>query len=103
MDRNGGTAMSWNEITSLVVRAPARGRAAYGGLVERLKAVDRATLVAFYLRGRSLKQMSREFETPIGTIKRRLHVARNRLKRALEQAASPGARKGKRKRELACV
>ena len=28
--------------------------------------------------------MSREFETPIGTIKRRLHVARHRLKGLLE-------------------
>jgi RNA polymerase sigma-70 factor (ECF subfamily) len=52
--------------------------------LEQLKPVDRATLVAFYLRGRSLKQMSREFETPVGTIKRRLHVARNRLKAVLE-------------------
>src|SRR5436190_16347062 len=37
--------------------------------LEQLKPVDRATLVAFYIRGRSLKQMSREFETPVGTIK----------------------------------
>jgi RNA polymerase sigma-70 factor (ECF subfamily) len=59
--------------------------------------VDRATLVAFYLRGRSLKQMSREFETPVGTIKRRLHVARNRLKKALERGAKA------RRREPACV
>ena len=71
----------------------------YRGL-ERLKPVDRATLVAFYIRGRSLKQMSREFETPVGTIKRRLHVARNRLKTALEKAAGKRAR---RERELACV
>jgi RNA polymerase sigma-70 factor (ECF subfamily) len=55
--------------------------------LERLKPLDRATLVAFYIRGRSLKQMSREFETPVGTIKRRLHVARNRLKKQLERAA----------------
>ena len=71
----------------------------YRGL-ERLKPVDKATLVAFYLRGRSLKQMSREFETPVGTIKRRLHVARNRLKTALEKAAGKRTR---RERELACV
>src|SRR5436309_11676894 len=77
--------------------------------LERLKAVDRATLVSFYIRGRSLKQMSREFETPVGTIKRRLHVARNRLRRALEQAAGSAgatrsaARRSSRKRELACV
>jgi RNA polymerase sigma-70 factor (ECF subfamily) len=53
--------------------------------LNRLKAMDRATLEAFYIRGRSLKQMSREFETPVGTIKRRLHVARNRLRRQLER------------------
>jgi RNA polymerase sigma-70 factor (ECF subfamily) len=51
--------------------------------LSHLKAVDRATLEAFYIQGRSLKQMSREFETPIGTIKRRLHVARKRLRRQM--------------------
>jgi RNA polymerase sigma-70 factor (ECF subfamily) len=55
--------------------------------LKRLKPVDRATLVAFYINGRSLKQMSREFETPIGTIKRRLHVARNRLREHLDPEA----------------
>jgi RNA polymerase sigma-70 factor (ECF subfamily) len=58
--------------------------AVWNGL-DRLKPLDRDTLVAFYIKGRSLKQMSREFETPVGTIKRRLHVARNRLKTALEK------------------
>src|SRR5688572_24753251 len=53
------------------------------GLAE-LKGLDRATLEAFYIRGRSLKQMAREFEVPTGTIKRRLHVARQRLKGVLE-------------------
>jgi RNA polymerase sigma-70 factor (ECF subfamily) len=57
--------------------------------LNRLKPVDRATLVAFYIRGKSLKQMSREFETPIGTIKRRLHIARKRLRRQMEKKASP--------------
>jgi len=52
--------------------------------LRRLKELDRLTLEAFYLRGRSLKQMSREFETPVGTIKRRLHVARQRLKDVLD-------------------
>jgi RNA polymerase sigma-70 factor (ECF subfamily) len=55
--------------------------------LDQLKPVDRATLVAFYIRGRSLKQMSREFETPVGTIKRRLHVARNRLKEVMAELA----------------
>ena len=57
--------------------------------LDQLKPVDRATLVAFYIRGQSLKQMSREFETPIGTIKRRLHVARNRLREHLESEPRP--------------
>src|SRR5205807_1081480 len=51
--------------------------------LERLREIDRATLEAFYLRGQSLKQMSRDFATPVGTIKRRLHVARKRLRRQL--------------------
>ncbi len=71
--------------------------------LELLKPVDRATLVAFYIRGRSLKQMSREFETPVGTIKRRLHVARNRLKTAMEKAAGKAKPRARRGRELACV
>jgi RNA polymerase sigma-70 factor (ECF subfamily) len=75
----------------------------YMGL-DRLKPVDRATLVAFYLHGRSLKQMSREFETPVGTIKRRLHVARNRLKKVMERATlGAGETKGRKPRKLACV
>jgi len=48
--------------------------------LEQLKRMDRETLEAFYLRGRTLIEMSREFDTPIGTIKRRLFVARNRLR-----------------------
>jgi RNA polymerase sigma-70 factor (ECF subfamily) len=57
-----------------------------GGLA-RLAALDRDTLVAFYVRGESLSQMSESFAAPIGTIKRRLHVARKRLARHLETAA----------------
>lgn len=57
--------------------------------LDQLKPVDRATLVAFYIYGRSLKQISRELETPIGTIKRRLHVARNRLREHLIDMNNP--------------
>jgi RNA polymerase sigma-70 factor (ECF subfamily) len=70
--------------------------------LERLKPVDRATLVAFYINGRSLKQMSREFETPVGTIKRRLHVARNRLRRHLEPD-QPMRQPAPRCREAVCA
>jgi RNA polymerase sigma-70 factor (ECF subfamily) len=55
--------------------------------LEHLKPLDRATLVAFYIRGHSLARMSRDFETPVGTIKRRLHVARKRLRQQLERRA----------------
>jgi len=41
-------------------------------------------LTAFYLRGQSIREISEELATPEGTIKRRLHVARNRLKARLE-------------------
>ena len=87
-----------------MVRAEARAELQQG--LERLKPIDRDTLVAFYIRGRSLKQMSREFETPVGTIKRRLHVARNRLKKQLERAAAAAVEPKtprRRERELACV
>ena len=50
--------------------------------LDRLSTLDRETLVAFYFDGRSLNEMSDEFRTPVGTIKRRLHVARKRLARA---------------------
>ena len=54
--------------------------------LDRLSTLDRDTLVAFYFDGRSLNEMSDEFRTPVGTIKRRLHVARKRLARALSAA-----------------
>ncbi len=54
--------------------------------LDRLSTLDRQTLVAFYFDGRSLNEMSNEFRTPVGTIKRRLHVARKRLARALSAA-----------------
>lgn len=47
--------------------------------LDRLSTLDRETLVAFYFDGRSLIEMSNQFRTPVGTIKRRLHVARKRL------------------------
>lgn len=58
--------------------------------LDRLKELDRDTLLAFYFRGRTLEQMAKDFEAPVGTIKRRLHVARKRLKTELER---PGRRR----------
>ena len=50
----------------------------------RLKPLDRETLIAFYIRGLSLLEMADELEVPLGTIKRRLHTARRRLRLELE-------------------
>ncbi|MCA9060507.1 MAG: sigma-70 family RNA polymerase sigma factor [Planctomycetaceae bacterium] len=47
--------------------------------LDRLGPMDRETLWAFYFEGSSLKEMSEQFASPIGTIKRRLHTARHRL------------------------
>jgi RNA polymerase sigma-70 factor (ECF subfamily) len=53
----------------------------------RLGAMDRATLIAFYFDGHSLAEMSKTFASPVGTIKRRLHVARKRLAKELQGLA----------------
>lgn len=58
----------------------------YAGLA-RLSELDRQTLEAFYIRGQSINEMSTAFESPVGTIKRRLHVARKRLAQELEALA----------------
>jgi RNA polymerase sigma-70 factor (ECF subfamily) len=76
----------------------AEQRAAVQAGLRRLKPLDRQALEAFYLRGRSLKRIARELEVPVGTVKRRLHVARRRLQAVLE--AGP-ARRGRR--ALACA
>ena len=47
--------------------------------LKQLGDVDRATLEAFYFKGQSLVEMADRFDAPVGTIKRRLHVARKRL------------------------
>jgi RNA polymerase sigma-70 factor (ECF subfamily) len=74
-------------------------RQIHAGLAQ-LKPLDRQTLEAFYLRGRSLLQMAQEFETPVGTIKRRLHVARLRLKDVIEGRAEPAGEKPRRRKKL---
>lgn len=54
--------------------------------LEQLKPADRQTLEAHYLQDRSVKQMASEFDVPVGTIKRRLHVARQRMREVLNVA-----------------
>lgn len=53
-----------------------------------LKPLDREALQAFYIRGLSLIEISEELDVPIGTVKRRLHTARKRLKTLLESSCS---------------
>jgi RNA polymerase sigma-70 factor (ECF subfamily) len=53
--------------------------------LKKLGELDRDTLVAFYVQGHSLVEMSESFASPVGTIKRRLHVARKRLAKELEE------------------
>ena len=54
----------------------------------RLKTLDRETLVAFYIRDLSLIEMADELDVPLGTIKRRLHTARKRLRVELETSVA---------------
>jgi RNA polymerase sigma-70 factor (ECF subfamily) len=65
-----------------MVRAEQRTQVHEG--LDRLKPVDRATLEGFYLHGLSIKELSESFAVPEGTIKRRLHVARERLREELD-------------------
>lgn len=51
--------------------------------IGRLRDLDRDTLTAFYFQGQSLQEMSARFGSPVGTIKRRLHTARHRLREQL--------------------
>lgn len=52
--------------------------------LNQLGTLDQQTLTAFYLQSKSLIEMSNEFDAPVGTIKRRLHVARKRLAKEME-------------------
>src|SRR4051794_9197358 len=54
----------------------------------RIKTIDREVLVAFYIQGESLIEIADRLDAPIGTIKRRLHTARKRLKAELESGVS---------------
>ena len=61
--------------------------------LERLAPLDRDTLVAFYIHGLSIVEVAKRHRAPVGTIKRRLHTARTRLKALLDPdwADQPGS------------
>jgi RNA polymerase sigma-70 factor, ECF subfamily len=71
--------------TPLTTALKSEARSQVRAGLRRLRELDRDTLVAFYVDGQSLVEMSQEFRSPIGTIKRRLHVARKRLAKELEE------------------
>lgn len=56
--------------------------------LQRLAELDRETLVAFYIDEMSIQEMSEAFGAPLGTIKRRLHVARHRLAEQIQSTIS---------------
>lgn len=79
------TSMQRNDpLDNLINRE--RAARLWDGL-NRLKTLDRETLVSFYIHGQSLIEISETLDTPVGTIKRRLHTARKRLKAELESDA----------------
>ena len=58
--------------------------------LNRLGPMDREALDAFYIRGLALVEIADELDVPVGTVKRRLHTARKRLKARLRaDAADP--------------
>lgn len=69
------------EPVAEAIRRESRQRVLEG--LDHLRSMDRQALVAFYLEGKSLAEISQEFAVPLGTVKRRLHVARKRLARVL--------------------
>lgn len=92
-----------NREPSEVVERDERAAELREGL-SRLKPMDRQALEAFYLHGRSLKEIADDLSAPVGTVKRRLHVARQRLKETLGDDAVAGfkpPRAARREAELA--
>ena len=84
----GQLAADWVERETPLGEVLARERADQLRVgLSRLTELDRDTLTAFYFRGQTLVEMSSEFQSPVGTIKRRLHVARKRLAKHLEALA----------------
>ncbi len=73
-----GTSLvdSHDSFTEAVKREDAsRVRAA----MAKLRPLDRDALTAYYFDGLSTSEIAERFDVPLGTVKRRLHMARRRL------------------------
>ena len=77
----GGESAGGEAALDSLLRTESAGLVRAG--LTRLKDLDRRTLTAFYFEGRSLKEIGEAFDCPVGTVKRRLHTARGRLKAEL--------------------
>jgi RNA polymerase sigma-70 factor (ECF subfamily) len=81
----GASMQSDEPLDQLIDRERAeRVSAALG----KLKSLDREALDAFYIRGHSLIEIAEMLDVPLGTVKRRLHTARKRLKVELESSVA---------------
>ncbi|MBU6385366.1 MAG: RNA polymerase sigma factor [Pirellula sp.] len=80
------TAQTQQDVESALVREETRKR--LHEQLAQLKELDRATLVAYYIDQQSMIQMAEHFGAPVGTIKRRLHTARQRLAEACQDLAA---------------
>lgn len=56
--------------------------------VDNLRELDRDMIVKFYFQHQSLREISAACQAPVGTIKRRLHTARQRLGEQLCEAVA---------------
>lgn len=76
----------WQERTALKILIAKESRDAVPGILDTLNGMHRRVVELFYMQGMSLNEMmqvlSREEnrEVPLGTVKRRLHVARKQLR-----------------------
>ncbi len=75
------------EQTPLQSAVDAESRCEVHAKLGRLRDLDRETLEAFYVQGQSILEMSDQFSAPVGTIKRRLHVARHRFESEIGEEA----------------
>lgn len=80
---NFGALAATNERSPFDGLVDAEQAEAVRDSLSKLKDIDRSTLLAFYFDGQSVAEMADAFAVPVGTIKRRLHTARARLKEHL--------------------
>lgn len=79
--------ISSSEIETLAGRAAPSDADRLGAALRRLPVEQRAILALHHLDGRSVAEVAEILEIPIGTVKSRLHTARQALQAALDADA----------------